>query len=137
MKVRDRGLIKAVRTGEAGHGFGVEASEARSPAQRSAQAAKSINNPITNSSGQERDGVKLAGRAGAALTGITERVAFFKHTVGLAGTPVPPRPAPPPNRARSKRSDRPLSRRGRIEKTALIQGLRPKDQICALSHIEQ
>src|SRR5262245_8345742 len=54
--------VEAARAGEAGRGFAVVATEVRSLAQRSSQAAKDINNLITNSSGQVKDGVELVNR---------------------------------------------------------------------------
>jgi methyl-accepting chemotaxis protein len=64
--------VEAARAGEAGRGFAVVASEVRSLAQRSAQAAKDINNLIANSSSQVLEGVDLVNQAGAALVEIVE-----------------------------------------------------------------
>ena len=62
--------IEAARAGEAGRGFVVVASEVRSLAQRSSQAAKDIKDLITNSNGEVREGVDLVNQAGSALTEI-------------------------------------------------------------------
>jgi methyl-accepting chemotaxis protein len=59
----------------------------RSLAQRSAQAAKDINDLIANSSTQVHDGVELVNRAGAALIEIVEAtkdVAGIVHTIATA-----------------------------------------------------
>ena len=56
--------VEAARAGEAGRGFAVVASEVRSLAQRSSQAAKDINDLITNSNSQVHEGVELANKAG-------------------------------------------------------------------------
>jgi methyl-accepting chemotaxis protein len=66
--------VEAARAGEAGRGFAVVAAEVRSLAQRSSQAAKDINNLITSSNGQVRDGVQLVNQAGAALAEIVESI---------------------------------------------------------------
>ena len=66
--------VEAARAGEAGRGFSVVASEVRSLAQRSAQAAKDIKDLITNSSGQVREGVDLVKSAGASLNEIVESI---------------------------------------------------------------
>jgi methyl-accepting chemotaxis protein len=52
----------------------VVASEVRSLAQRSSQAAKDIKDLITNSSGQVQEGVELVNKAGASLTEIVESI---------------------------------------------------------------
>src|SRR5262249_60207389 len=56
--------VEAARAGEAGRGFAGVASEGRSLAQRSSQAAKDIKDLITNSSGQVQEGGELVDRAG-------------------------------------------------------------------------
>jgi methyl-accepting chemotaxis protein len=66
--------VEAARAGEAGRGFAVVATEVRSLAQRSSQAAKDINELITNSSGQVKNGVELVNRAGTALNEIVESI---------------------------------------------------------------
>jgi len=58
----------------------VVASEVRSLAQRSSQAAKDIKELITNSSGQVQDGVQLVNRAGASLKEILESI---KEVAGI------------------------------------------------------
>ena len=79
--------VEAARSGEAGRGFAVVASEVRSLAQRSAQAAKDINNLIANSSSQVLEGVELVNQAGAALIEIveaTKEVAGIVHDIATA-----------------------------------------------------
>jgi methyl-accepting chemotaxis protein len=66
--------VEAARAGEAGRGFAVVATEVRSLAQRASQAAKDINDLITNSSGQVREGVELVNRAGTALNEIVDSI---------------------------------------------------------------
>ena len=58
--------VEAARAGDAGRGFAVLASEVRSLAQRSSQAAKDIKDLIVNSSGQVKDGVDLVNQIGRA-----------------------------------------------------------------------
>jgi methyl-accepting chemotaxis protein len=52
----------------------VVASEVRSLAQRSSQAAKDIKDLIMNSSGQVQEGVQLVNKAGASLGEIVESI---------------------------------------------------------------
>jgi methyl-accepting chemotaxis protein len=66
--------VEAARAGEAGRGFAVVASEVRSLAQRSSQAAKDINDLISNSNSQVKDGVALVNQAGTALTEIVDSI---------------------------------------------------------------
>ena len=66
--------VEAARAGEAGRGFAVVASEVRSLALRSSQAAKDINDLITNSNVQVKEGVDLVNRAGSALNEIVDSI---------------------------------------------------------------
>jgi methyl-accepting chemotaxis protein len=66
--------VEAARAGEAGRGFAVVASEVRSLAQRSSQAAKDINDLITSSNGQVKEGVDLVNDADASLAEILESI---------------------------------------------------------------
>ncbi|MCC6780319.1 MAG: methyl-accepting chemotaxis protein [Hyphomicrobiales bacterium] len=66
--------VAAARAGEAGRGFAVGASEVRSLAQRSSQAAKDIKDLITSSNGQVQEGVDLVNDAGKALGEIVESI---------------------------------------------------------------
>jgi methyl-accepting chemotaxis protein len=66
--------VEAARAGEAGRGFAVVATEVRSLAQRSSQAAKDINNLISNSNTQVKDGVVLVNQAGTALAEIVQSI---------------------------------------------------------------
>jgi methyl-accepting chemotaxis protein len=74
--------VEAARAGEAGRGFTVVASEVRSLAQRSSQAAKDINQLITNSNLVVKEGVSLVNRAGTSLTEIVESI---KSVAGIVG----------------------------------------------------
>ena len=74
--------IEAARAGEAGRGFVVVASEVRSLAQRSSQAAKDIKDLITNSNGEVREGVELVNQAGSALTEIIASIQEVANVVG-------------------------------------------------------
>ncbi len=66
--------VEAARAGEAGRGFAVVASEVRSLAQRSSQAAKDVNDLITNSNGHVKNGVDLVKKAGTSLHEIVESI---------------------------------------------------------------
>lgn len=78
--------VEAARAGEAGKGFAVVAQEVRELAQRSAKAAKEINQLIKNSSDEVKTGVKLVADTGAALEGIQNNVASVnEHMTAIAG----------------------------------------------------
>lgn len=66
--------VEAARAGDAGRGFAVVAAEVRSLAQRSSQAAKSINDLIANSSTQVQEGVQLVNKAGKSLGTILQSI---------------------------------------------------------------
>jgi methyl-accepting chemotaxis protein len=66
--------VEAARAGEAGRGFAMVASEVRSLAQRSSQAARDIKDLITSSSMQVQEGVELVNKAGASLTEIVASI---------------------------------------------------------------
>jgi methyl-accepting chemotaxis protein len=74
--------VEAARAGDAGRGFAVVASEVRSLAQRSSQAAKDINDLITSSSSQVKEGVALVNQAG---TSLSEIVGSIRQIVGIVG----------------------------------------------------
>jgi len=74
--------VEAARAGEAGRGFAVVASEVRALAQRSSDAAMEIKTLIDDSSKEVERGVDLVGKAGGALTNITERVGQISHLIG-------------------------------------------------------
>ena len=77
--------VEAARAGEAGRGFAVVASEVRALAQRSSDAAMEIKSLIGNSTVQVERGVDLVGKAGNALTSITERVGHISTLIsGIA-----------------------------------------------------
>ncbi len=73
--------VEAARAGDAGRGFAVVASEVRSLAQRSSQAAKDINDLITNSNGQVKQGVELVNQADTSLTEILESIKAVANVV--------------------------------------------------------
>lgn len=78
--------VEAARAGEAGKGFAVVAQEVRELAQRSAKAAKEINQLIKSSSDEVKTGVKLVADTGIALEGIQSNVASVnEHMTAIAG----------------------------------------------------
>lgn len=69
--------VEAARAGEAGRGFTVVASEVRSLAQRSSEAAREVAEMVGVSGSKVEHGVAMVNRSGAALNEIVARV----HTV--------------------------------------------------------
>ena len=66
--------VEAARAGEAGRGFAVVASEVRALAQRSSDAAREINDLISDSGNHVKLGVKLVAETGEALQSIVTSV---------------------------------------------------------------
>ncbi|MGB0660502.1 MAG: methyl-accepting chemotaxis protein [Mangrovicoccus sp.] len=66
--------VEAARAGEAGRGFAVVASEVRALAQRSSDAAREINQLISESGSHVTRGVTLVGEAGETLEAIAASV---------------------------------------------------------------
>lgn len=66
--------VEAARAGDAGKGFAVVATEVRALAQRSAEAAQSIKNLITDSEQQVERGVNLVGKTGDVFHRIVDKV---------------------------------------------------------------
>src|SRR3546814_7515440 len=66
--------VEAARAGDAGKGFAVVASEVRALAQRSADAARDINELITSSTQEVAVGVELVADAGKALERIAAKI---------------------------------------------------------------
>lgn len=66
--------VEAARAGESGRGFAVVASEVRALAQRSSDAAREINQLITDSEKVVAQGVEATGKAGGSLQDIVSAV---------------------------------------------------------------
>ncbi|MES1163407.1 MAG: methyl-accepting chemotaxis protein, partial [Rhizobacter sp.] len=74
--------VEAARAGEQGRGFGVVASEVRSLAQRSAEAAKEIKGLIGASVEKVQGGSKLVGDAGSTMNEIVASVQRVSDIIG-------------------------------------------------------
>lgn len=78
--------VEAARAGDSGRGFAVVAAEVRELAARSSNAAKEIKLLIDSSSRQVDDGVRLVGRAGAALKQIFDQIVDVDEIVSKVAT---------------------------------------------------
>jgi methyl-accepting chemotaxis protein len=74
--------VEAARAGEQGRGFAVVAGEVRTLAQRSAMAAREINEMITQSTRRVENGASLAQRAGTSMNDIVVQVRKVSHLIG-------------------------------------------------------
>lgn len=74
--------VEAARAGEQGRGLAVVASEVRSLAQRSSEAAKEIKGLITASVQQVEQGTVLADRAGATMQEVVDAIQRVTAIVG-------------------------------------------------------
>jgi len=74
--------VEAARAGEQGRGFSVVASEVRSLAQRSAQAAKEIEGLITESVDRVNSGAKLVENTGNTMQDIVKSVTNVRDIMG-------------------------------------------------------
>ncbi len=73
--------IEAARAGDAGRGFAVVAMEVRELAQRSASAAKEINQLISASTQEVMSGSRLVEETGSALIGISRYIVEISDQV--------------------------------------------------------
>lgn len=81
--------VEAASAGEAGKGFAVVATEVRALAQRSADAARGVNELIERSARHVGEGVDLVGETGRYLNSIVNRIANVTEQINnIAGMSV-------------------------------------------------
>ncbi|MGF6610799.1 methyl-accepting chemotaxis protein [Paraburkholderia sp. WSM4175] len=78
----DRRVVEAARADDQGRGFSIVASEVRSLATRSAEAAKDINVLIDDSVSKVGAGSRLVHEAGATTTEVVESIRCVASIVG-------------------------------------------------------
>ena len=78
--------VEAARAGEAGRGFAVVASEVRALAQRSSDAAREINQLISESSTEVEKGVTLVDKTGEVLRSIVDDVSSIAQHMSEIAT---------------------------------------------------
>lgn len=78
--------VEAARAGEHGRGFAVVAGEVRNLAQKSAEAAKEINQLIAETLSKVKHGAEMADRSGDALTMINESISQIANFVSEIST---------------------------------------------------
>lgn len=78
--------VEAARAGEQGRGFAVVAQEVRSLAQRSADAARNINDIISENVEHVRQGTELVNQAGKATDSIVEAIQKVSHIMSEIST---------------------------------------------------
>ncbi len=74
--------VEAARAGDQGRGFAVVATEVRSLARRSAEAAKEIKTPITNSVERVEQGTVLVGQAGSTMQEVVQSIRRVTDIMG-------------------------------------------------------
>jgi len=78
--------VEAARAGEHGRGFAVVAGEVRNLAQKSADAAKDINQLITETVSRVHHGAKMADKSGIALNTINDSINQISRFVSEIST---------------------------------------------------
>ncbi len=74
--------VEAARAGEQGRGFAVVAAEVRGLAQRTATAAREINQLVSDSVQRIESGTTVVGQAGSAVDGIVQQTLQINELLG-------------------------------------------------------